>query len=173
MTKTNLSKFKTLCQCNFTLLVTNLNYHIYSPDELHLFYTSVSTLINNYPDNQFIWRPHPAEICCRRSAFNIFYQRIFSHAKNMRIMDSQVNTSNFHPMNNEPTERLIARAKNIISMPSTVLLDAEMYQKPTLLFETYSNKDMIKAFKKVTVFNSKETLLSTFEEILKNLNQQF
>jgi len=88
-------------------------------------------------------------------------------------MDSQVNTSNFHPMNNEPTERLIARAKNIISMPSTVLLDAEMYQKPTLLFETYSNKDMIKAFKKVTVFNSKETLLSTFEEILKNLNQQF
>ncbi len=167
MTKTNLSNYKTLCQCNFTLLVTNLNHHIYSPEELHLFYTSVSTLINNYPDNQFFWRPHPAEIGCRKSVFDMFYQNVFSHAKNMRILDSQVNKCNFHPMDDEPTEHLIARAKNIISMPSTVLLDAEMYQKPTLLFETYSNKDMIKAFKKVTVFNSKETLLSTFEEVLK------
>ncbi|MEE1888743.1 glycosyltransferase family 2 protein [Pseudomonas carassii] len=117
------------------LIAANLNWHIYTRNERMAFVTAVLQLVRQYPDQQFIWKMHPNEKSspqCQEMRAAI--QAAVEELDNLEIPDAVL-----------PTESLIARARLLITAPSTLILDAEASACPTVVFNCAANSSLVSA----------------------------
>jgi len=155
----NLSKYSGVKDEGYVLILSNLNWHIYSSEERLDFVTAVIRLAEAHPEQTFIWGMHPGEKIldtCHAVRLHI------TAAESAKILAQN------HPAKAYPTERAIASARMIISMPSTVLLDAEAYNRPVILFDCAGNRDLNRQFVQKQLFHDYRELKGLFADALAN-----
>lgn len=143
---------------NYTLVLSNLHWETYSQVEKYNFYQSVVNLAIDNPQQVFIWRRHHGEMvngACVRMLKNIVNTLCPQH-QNLVLEDAMIDGVS--------TEDLIAKADNVISTPSTTLLDCEMAQKHTYVYACDTNQCLIDKMKIKTVFHKDRELKNIFSQ---------
>lgn len=140
----------------YTLILSNLHWETYSQVEKYNFYQTVINLVMDFPDHLFIWRRHPGEIVnssCRKmlmDLLNVLYP------KHSNLLWEGGLTEKI------ATEDLIAKCENVITTPSTTLLDCEICQKDTYVYACKTNACLIEKLKIKSVFGSLSELKNIF-----------
>jgi hypothetical protein len=145
---------------DYTLVLSNLHWQCYSKIDVYKFYHAVIKFAAHNPDKIFMWQPHPGEVAFGglNSMFlkNLF--TIYPAAKKNFISIKSNQVSNL-----VPTEEWIRKSGCVISTVSTVLLDCEMYNKPTLVWESESTKVLLDKIKTKTTFADYDTLCKVYD----------
>lgn len=144
----------------YTLILSNLHWSVYTDSQKNLFYTSIIQLIQNNPDTLFIWKMHHGEIKQLDKIKEIL--KIFGEMKKNIIFTSDDNLFKY-----TTTSELIKNSKNVISTISTVLLECEMHNKPTLIYQSSAVQCLINKIKQKDTFRNYEELEAKY-----NLNLQ-
>ncbi len=129
---------------DYTLVLSNLHWQTYQKLNVYKFYHAVIKYAAKHPEQIFMWQPHPGEMAngglnhlLLKSLFGIYpkARRNFINIKE-------------NPVSNlVPTSEWIRKAGRVISTISTVLLECEMYQKPTLIWECEDTKVLLDKIK--------------------------
>lgn len=136
---------------NYVLILSNLHWSIFSQSEQHLFYDGIQTLVRNNPDQNFIWKPHQAEIQPR-------LEHLHSHLVKGSIPNLEVLTPN--KMGKRTTSELIRCCTCAISSPSSVLLELEMHAKACIVYAPASTQGLMSIVKKADTYVLIDDLIS-------------
>lgn len=104
------------------LILSNMNWHIYSDVERSSFLGVVVDMVSKNPLLRFRWRPHPAEFHFNH-AFKAFYD-VAKKFPNLEIVDP-----NFKNVSED-----IFWATKVISTVSTVIVDVYLSGKPVVIY---------------------------------------
>ena len=143
----------------YTLILSNLHWNIYTDSQRNLFYTSVIQLVKNNPDTLFVWKMHHGEIANLNKVKEIF--SIWGEMKRNIIFTNDDSLFKY-----TSTSDLIKNSKNVISTVSTVLLECEIHHKPTIVFETQAINYLINKIKRKTTFRN-------YDELKKRYNNKY
>lgn len=143
-------------QGEYTLILSNLHWNAYTDSQKNLFYTAVIQLIKNNPDRLFIWKMHHGETKQLDKIKEIL--KLWGEMKKNIIFTSDENLFKYIS-----TSDLIKNSQKVISTISTVLLECEMYNKPTIVYETQSVKCLIDKLKSKTTFKNYQELETSFK----------
>ena len=145
----------------YTLILSNLHWNIYTDSQRNLFYTSVIQLIKNNPNTLFIWKMHHGEIAQLNKVKEIL--NTWGEMKKNIIFTNEDSLFKY-----TSTSDLIKNSKNVISTVSTVLLECEMHHKPTIIFETQNIKCLVDKIQRKTTFQNYQELKEAYNS--KHLN---
>lgn len=139
---------------NYTLILSNLHWDAYTPLERYAFMSSILHLANDYQNDLFVWRLHPGECASfpGRNMLNSLFN-IFPKAKNNILFTHENRIWSLISVDD-----IIRKAGKIISTISTVILDCEMYNKKTMVYNAPSVRFAVERFKKVEKFCDYSTL---------------
>ncbi|TKF30068.1 hypothetical protein [Enterovibrio norvegicus] len=140
---------------NFTLIVTNTNWHVYKIEEKIRLARIIYYYVKENPNIEFVWKPHPAE-------FNVNLTVIFSHFCFDDLPNLKITT---HGEKGQSLEELISTCNNIIATVGSSLIDAQIYNKPTTVYRCSSMSHLISQFKCIESFDSLDELREGFGEI--------
>ena len=146
----------------YTLILSNLHWNIYTDSQRNLFYTSIIQLIKNNPDTLFIWKMHHGEIANLNKAKEIL--NTWGEMKKNIIFTNDDSLFKY-----TSTSDLIKNSKNVISTVSTVLLECEIHHKPTIIFETQAIKCLINKIQRKTTFHNYQELKKAYNSKYLNL----
>ena len=150
----------------YTLILSNMHWDAYDIEEKYRFYYSVIKFVENSSDKLFIWKLHYGETFANNKKIINEIMGMFPKAKE-KILFANDNDM----LKNISVSELIVKSKSIISTVSTVLLNCEMYKRPTYIYESKSVKCLIDKIEKKTTFKNLDELKEVFEKDDKaNLN---
>lgn len=156
-------KYKQERTGDYILILTNLNWQAYSEAERIRFYVTLHKTFKKYRNETFIWKMHPVEIQWLKS--KRFYSQLVQEFSKKNVIFQHQD----HILSLVPTEKIIKNAKTVITVPSTVLLDCEMYNRNTLLYICNSTESIYQEImdhdKTSTV-----TVVRSFDDIVKNIS---
>ena len=131
----------------YTLILSNLHWSVYTDSQRNLFYTSIIQLIKNNPNTLFIWKMHHGEVKQLDKVKEIL--NIWGEMRKNIIFTNEDNLFKYIS-----TSELIKNSKNVISTVSTVLLECEMYNKSTIIYKAESVGCLINKIKNKTIFKN-------------------
>jgi hypothetical protein len=114
---------------DYTIITTNTNWYMYGFNDQRVVAQSIFEYAKSNPHRIFIWRHHPAEL----NATNLISAMLGAKPPNIFIYGHDKDIY-FHSI--DTTEELIQYAQSGISTISTCLLDYELYDIPTAIFQT-------------------------------------
>ncbi|MHA1539978.1 MAG: hypothetical protein ACTSXQ_05850 [Alphaproteobacteria bacterium] len=144
--------FKPLPAKNYTLITSNIHWHLYTAEERTNFLLAIQTLIKENPDRFFIWKPHDME---------------HQHIKDANIKSDNLLIINRKDGIHYPAERLVRSCEIGISNLSTTLIDYDHQDKSVLVFRAKNGTEMLKRITCETFENEKE-LTEKFNALLKD-----
>lgn len=149
-------------QGEYTLILSNMHWPIYSPEEKYNFYKTILQYVEHNHEKMFIWKMHHGEMkntTMLKELFNVFptaKKNIILYQDNAMLQKNSITN-------------LIAKADKVISTVSTVLLDCERWGKDTYTYSSNAINSLVKKLKNPQAFTNIEDL-----EILVNTgNKRF
>lgn len=143
----------TNCTGEYILVLSNMHWNTYSHDERYNFYKAVFDYADSHPQEHFIWKVHMGEVkntLCKAIVLSMF--ELFPHLKERIVFAHEQEIMPLIPL-----PKIIANAKSVISTPSTVLLDCEIYSKRVAVFSCDTNRALTSKLKSASFFgNAKE-----------------
>lgn len=137
----------------YVLILSNMHRSIFSEIERRVFYDGVAQLVRTYPKTSFVWKPHQAEF--QRKLEPLYAPLMRQTGLNLEVLTKET-------MGGRTTLDLIRRCSCAVSSASSVLLELEMYAKPTLLYAPVSMEGIVPALGRVHPFNDDVTLLASY-----------
>jgi len=155
-----LEKKKDNYEGEYCLILSNLHWDTYTNIERLDFYFAMIRMVLEFKDQQFIWRMHHGEqisSTCKMLLVSacVFYGVSINKLKNLLINP----TGGLNP----DISSLIAKSSAVVSTVSTVLLDVEMYEKNTMVFDCDSIHKLVDLLKIKTTFREYADLTSLFD----------
>lgn len=149
----NLNSSKKLIDEDYTLIITNNNWHIYNEYDKFTFISCIVKLLENNTEDLFIWKPHPAELS------GVVVETIKKYSfKNLKIIGQNYIVE-------YPAEVLIKECKFGISMISTTLIDFDFENKPTLLFKRPIIQKLLDQLSFSETFENYDELLTKYTDM--------
>ncbi len=144
---------------SYILIASNTNWYLYEPEQEVLFYKTIFEVANHFPDELFIWKPHPAEIQPLKKIINI------DKPDNLLLygIDLDVVFSGKHDLID-----IIADAKFAIATIGTSLLELQLMKTPTLLFDNPNCKALTEQISGVGLFKNGDDLIPLVQGLLNN-----
>ena len=139
---------------NYVLILSNLHWDTYTPEEKYYFYKTMCQFAAENPDKTFIWKMHHGEKVngnCHSMIKTLF--SLFPTARKNIIFYHE---NEF--LNKSSTTELIQKAQTVISTVSTVLLDCDMCKKKTVTFSSPAVKCLIERMKQPQAFTNLQEL---------------
>lgn len=141
----------------YVLILSNMHRSIFSEIERRLFYDSVAQLVRTHPRTSFLWKPHQAEI--QRRLEPLYAPVMRQAGRNLELLTKET-------MAGRTTLDIIRRCSRAVSSASSVLLELEMYAKPTLLYAPVSMEGVLPALGRIHPFHDDVTLLSSYADMV-------
>jgi|TARA_B110000908_G_C10236537_1_gene443660 hypothetical protein len=155
-----LEKLKENYEGEYCLILSNLNWDTYTNIERLDFYFAVVRMVLEHKEKQFIWRMDHGELMsktCKMLLFSVcaFYGIVIKNLKNLSI----------NPAGglNPDISSLVAKSSAVVSTVSTVLLDVEMYENNTMVFDCDSIHKLVDLLEIKTTFRQYADLTRFFD----------
>lgn len=129
---------------DYTLVLSNLHWQTYQKLNVYKFYHAVIKYAAKHSEQVFVWQPHPGEIA-NGGLNNLLLKSLFSIYP--KAKKNFINIKENPVSNLIPTNEWIRKAGRVVSTISTVLLECEMYQKPTIIWECEDTKVLLDKIK--------------------------
>lgn len=145
---------------DYTVITTNTNWYMYGFEDQRVLAQSIFEYAKANPERMFIWCHHPAELNATNLINNMLGAKpanIFRYGHDKDIY--------FHSL--DTTEEVIQYAQAGISTISTCLLDYELYNIPTAIFQTEGLSTIQNSMIQASFFSSQKELNSLKFEIPK------
>ncbi|WP_123902456.1 glycosyltransferase family 2 protein [Pseudomonas soli] len=131
----NVNLTKAVTRQDYVLITSDLDAPIYSSDESMAFVMAVVKLVKHHPECRFVWSLRPEE----RAAGHLASARGLIESAAAEFGNLDLSESKL------PLQSVLARARLLIAMPSTLLLDAEAGACPTLIYRCAGNASLVDA----------------------------
>ena len=148
----------------YLLVLTNLHWPTYTTDEKMAFLDAVAALVESRPELPVVWKMHHAETPPASKINQMVGEVLGRHPDAKR----RIRFAHLDPEFKDKTaSELIAGAKCAVSTVSTVLLDCEIYRRPTAVYACASNDCLVKMIKSADFFGDGSSLAALFERGLR------
>lgn len=141
----------------YVLILSNLHRSVFSEVERRLFYEGVAQLVRRHPETRFLWKPHQAEL--QRKLEPLYAPLMEQVGENLELLTRET-------MAGRTTLDLIRCCSRAVSSLSSVVLELEMYAKPTLLYAPVSMEDAVAIMGTVHPFDDDLSLLSAYADLM-------
>jgi len=141
----------------YVLILSNLHRSVFSEVERRLFYEGVAQLVRRHPETRFLWKPHQAEL--QRKLEPLYAPLMEQVGENLELLTRET-------MAGRTTLDLIRCCSCAVSSLSSVVLELEMYAKPTLLYAPVSMEDAVAIMGAVHPFDDDLSLLSAYADLM-------
>ncbi|MEW4400058.1 hypothetical protein AB1J06_15340 [Agrobacterium tumefaciens] len=143
------------CAGDHTLILTNLHWNILSEEDVGHICDMIVKAVVSLPEISFMMVPHPSELDK-------------PHLKRLRARLQSANAQNIRiirPDSADEMSDLIKSSRMALSTVSTVLLDLEMYEVPTLIMAGRRQHRLIESFQSCHLVVGKEGLVQDIKDI--------
>lgn len=141
----------------YVLILSNQHRSVFSEIERRLFYEGVAQLVRRHPDTRFLWKPHQAEL--QRKLEPLYAPLMALVRANLELLTRET-------MAGQTTLDLIRCCSSAVSSLSSVVLELEMYAKPTLLYAPASMEGAVAIMGTVHPFVDDLSLLAAYDDLL-------
>lgn len=149
----------------YFLILTNLNWKAYSEADRLRFYDIIRNISKHLKNDLFIWKLHPAEI-------NWMVQR-YGDKYLLESFPDNIVFHNIDPvLSFSSTSSLIRSSRLVITVPSTVLLDCQLFNKRTHIFFSQSTSALCNQIRSnlISPCQPNNIFFDNFNELINSIN---
>ena len=141
----------------YVLILSNLHRSVFSEVERRLFYEGVARLVRKHRRTKFLWKPHQSEL--QRKLEPLYAPLMNEVGANLQLLTKEA-------MAGTTTLELIRCCSRAVSSLSSVVLELEMYAKPTLLYAPVSMEGAVSIMGTVHPFVDDLSLSAAYDDLL-------